>query len=100
MKLRPYDPPSRWLVSSESLPGLWYLVDLSEREICPHGICGCHDFDLRVWCPLLAKASPQRLDCKHLRFTVRALTRRITRKKRELFDVAKARHNHRVKSDV
>ena len=75
-RITPYDHPLRWLVPSEEIPDLSYLVDLSDRSVCPHGICGCHDFGIRIWCPLLSGERPERTTCKHIRRLVRFLRKK------------------------
>lgn len=62
MIVRPYDPPDRWLVPSESRRDITFLVDLAENN--GFGCCACEHFSCHVQ-PCLDRGEPV-APCKHL----------------------------------
>lgn len=69
---RPFEPPARWHVSSESRPGETHMVDvLAFRGF---GECSCEHFAFRMLPELTASGSTTFARCKHIEAAREAFT--------------------------
>jgi hypothetical protein len=65
MVVEQYDAPTRYTVTSETKPGVVYIVDLAPEEY-DHPVCTCDDFRCRHQ-PVIQRGQPwKRHHCKHI----------------------------------